>query len=197
MTSIGDKYDSIARRFAESREKNLLEKKYLDLLIKDLPAQAHILDVGCGTGEPIMSYLSSEQHFVVVGLDASKQLLKMAEKKFPDAKFIHGDMRIVHIQEKFNAIVAWDSFTYLPKEDQKYIFPRLAAWLTHRGKVLFTTGDSDNELRDIEVMGEKFSYFSLSPGNYTKLLKAAGFEILMCEKDLENRMVWLAEWKGI
>jgi cyclopropane fatty-acyl-phospholipid synthase-like methyltransferase len=196
MTSIGDKYDSIARKFAETREKNLVEKKYLDLLISHLHPHSHILDVGCGTGEPIMAYLSN-QGFILTGLDASKQLIKIAEKKFPTMKFIHGDMRIVSVQQKFNAIVLWDSVTYLPIEDQKYMFSRCASWLTTNGKLLFTTGDMDSTVIDHEMLGEKFSYYSYSPEGYKKLLEAAGFDVLFSEKDQEHHIVWLAEWKGI
>lgn len=196
MTSIGDKYDSIAKRFADMRSKNLLEKKYFDLLIKNLPAHASILDVGSGAGEPIIPYLL-EQGFTLTGLDASKQLIKIAEEKFPSVEYIHGDMRIVSVPQKYDAIVAWDCLPNLPKEDQKYMLPRFASWLAHGGKILFTTGDEDTEIENQELLGEQFSYYSFSPDTYILLLAAAGFEILLNEKGEENHYVWLVEYKGL
>ncbi|MCC8423942.1 hypothetical protein [Mucilaginibacter sp. UR6-11] len=50
-------YDKIAAWFAANRYTRLTEKKYLDELISRLPADGTILDLGCGTGKPILKYL--------------------------------------------------------------------------------------------------------------------------------------------
>lgn len=57
MNSEGKKYDLIVDQFDSDRCKTLREKYYLDLFINDLSNEAHILDVGCGMGEPIAKYI--------------------------------------------------------------------------------------------------------------------------------------------
>ena len=47
-------YDKIAAWFFENRYTGLMEKNYLDELLSHLHADATILDLGCGTGIPIL-----------------------------------------------------------------------------------------------------------------------------------------------
>ena len=73
----GKNYDRIATDFAKLRDSFYSEKKYLDLLLTYLQPNAHILDVGCGSGYPIAAYLI-EQGFQVTGIDGSIELLNIA-----------------------------------------------------------------------------------------------------------------------
>ena len=112
----GKKYDLIASGFAKMRDSFNTEQKYIDLLIDHLKPNANILDVGCGSGFPIASYLI-ERGFQVTGVDSSKELLKIAEKKCPLMRTILGDIRSITINQKFDAIVEWWCLFHLPKED--------------------------------------------------------------------------------
>ena len=57
MSDEGKKYDLIAAGFAEMRDSFYKEQKYIDLLIDNIKPGSSILDVGCGSGFPIASYL--------------------------------------------------------------------------------------------------------------------------------------------
>ena len=46
----GKNYDLIASGFSEMRNSFSTEQKYVDLFMKYLSPEAHILDVGCGSG---------------------------------------------------------------------------------------------------------------------------------------------------
>ena len=48
-------YNKIAGWYSENRNGELAEKKHLDQLIEYLPAGAQVLDLGCGTGKPILA----------------------------------------------------------------------------------------------------------------------------------------------
>src|SRR5476651_1556248 len=78
----GKKYDLIAADFAKMRDSFSTEKKYIDLFLAHLNPNSHVLDVGCGSGYPIASYLI-EHGLQVTGIDASKKLLKIAKKNCP------------------------------------------------------------------------------------------------------------------
>lgn len=49
------------------------EKKYLDMFIQHLPPEAAVLDICCGSGYPIASYLI-DNGLQVTGIDASEKL---------------------------------------------------------------------------------------------------------------------------
>lgn len=51
-------YQRHARAWTALRGQVLYEKNWLDRLLRYLPAQAKILDLGCGSGRPIAAYLS-------------------------------------------------------------------------------------------------------------------------------------------
>ncbi len=188
-----NKYDFIACRFALARNQSLeKEKKYLDAMIKHLPAHAHILDLGCGTGEPIATYLT-KQGFCVTGLDNSKELLKFAQANVSSMQLIEGDMRTIFLDNRYDALIAWDSFFHLPKNDQKEMFPRFRNWLKNQGLLIFTSGDTEGEILDAEMLGEHFSYYSLSSNDYEALLAQYCFSLLIKEEDEPHHLVWLAQ----
>ena len=85
----GKKYDLIATEFAKMRDSFCREQKYLDLLMSYLQPNAHILDIGCGSGYPIAAYLI-EHGFQVTGVDGSKELLNIAQIKCPTLHTICG-----------------------------------------------------------------------------------------------------------
>lgn len=118
MTDQGKKYDSIATGFAEMRNSFSTEQKYIDLLISYLHARASILDVGCGSGFPIASYLINHG-FQVTGVDSSKELLKIADEKCPKMKTILGDIRNVEIEHQFDAVVEWWCLMHVPRRSRE------------------------------------------------------------------------------
>jgi 2-polyprenyl-3-methyl-5-hydroxy-6-metoxy-1,4-benzoquinol methylase len=115
MENEGQKYDLIAKGFSDMRDSFATEQKYLDLFLEYLKSMSTILDVGYGSGFPIASYLI-DKGFQVTGVDASKELLKIAKVKTPQMKQIYGDVRNVNIIQKFDGILEWwCPFTFTKK----------------------------------------------------------------------------------
>src|SRR5215207_5980398 len=65
-----------------------VEKTWLDRFTALLPQNASILDLGCGSGEPIARYLI-EHGFHVAGVDTSPTLISLCQKRFPKLEW-HG-----------------------------------------------------------------------------------------------------------
>ena len=61
-----------------------------------------LLDVGCGTGEHL-KYLSSD--FQCIRIHINSEMLKIASRKVPDARFRIADMISFSLEEKFDVIV--------------------------------------------------------------------------------------------
>jgi SAM-dependent methyltransferase len=62
----------------------------------------NLLDVACGTGNNTKYQVDM---FNVTGLDISPDMLKIAKKKVPNARFIKGDMKTMALQDRFDVII--------------------------------------------------------------------------------------------
>lgn len=188
-------YNIIADWFSENRYQGLLEKAYLDKLIAITGKGASVLDLGCGTGIPVMGYLLS-QGMQVTGVDGSYRMLDIAKNNFPSADFVQADMRELSLTRQYDAIIAWDSFFHLPAEDQPSMFPVFRSHLNPGGVLLFTSGTEHGEAWGMNG-GENLFHGSLDTAEYRSLLETHGFRILEYkENDPEcgNATVWMAQY---
>lgn len=192
MTDLENDYDKIAKDFAKMRDDFYLEKKYLDTFISHLRPEASILDVGCGSGHPIASYLIA-QGFSLTGVDKSKELLKIAKDNCPKMKLVHGDMRTVKIHDHYDGIIEWWSLFHIPKNDHELMISRFANWLTSNGILEFTTGDHAYESSSDSMLNHELWFYSLDPVTYEKYLKQNGLKILLRENDQEEHLVWIVK----
>ncbi len=85
-------YDSLASEFLvwTAKIEDDPRHRLLDDFVSRLPAEARVLDLGCGAGVP--STTSLAERFEVVGVDISKAQIELARQNVPRATFIHGDV---------------------------------------------------------------------------------------------------------
>jgi len=191
------KYEGLAGWFDASRRKDLMEREYLDAMLKLLPAGSSLLDLGCGSGEPLAGFFI-RKGFTLTGVDGAPGMIAMCRERFPDMEWLVGDMRGLALGRRFHAVVAWDSFFHLSKEEQRAMFPVFAAHLHKGGLLLFTSGPEEGEASGM-MEGQAFRYASLSPEEYLRLLAANGLEVLLHKAEdpaCGKHTVWLAR-KGI
>jgi SAM-dependent methyltransferase len=189
-------YNKMGKWFDENRYAGLEEKTYLDDLLKRVPLNASILDLGCGSGKPILEYLVN-QNVNILGIDASTQMLELARLNFPDTKFILKDMRKLDLDEKFDAIIAWHSFFHLPAADQLGMFSIFRHHLKPNGILLFTSGTDRGEVWGVNG-GENLFHASLDTDEYRSLLETNHFEVLthkINDPDCGGANVWMAQYK--
>jgi len=189
-------YNKMGKWFAENRYTGLEEKTYLDDLLKRLPPNASILDLGCGSGKPILEYLIS-QNVNVLGIDASEQMLELAKLNFPDTRFVLKDMRKLDLGEKFDAIIAWHSLFHLPADDQPGVFSIFGLHLKPNGVLLFTSGTDRGEVWGMNG-GENLFHASLDTEEYRSLLESNHFDVLghiINDPDCGGANVWMAQYK--
>src|SRR5207237_592149 len=106
---------------ASDRGNRLVEGAWLDRFRNLLAAGAGILDIGCGSGEPISRYLIKQGH-PVTGVDSSPEMIAMCRDRFPDREWHVADMRELSLGSTFGGILAWDSFFHLSHDDQRHMF---------------------------------------------------------------------------
>jgi cyclopropane fatty-acyl-phospholipid synthase-like methyltransferase len=171
---IADEWHAVPRRFGA--------RKYLDLILEGLEPGARVLDLGCGTGEPVARYLVG-RGFGVVGVDGSARMLEIAARVVPEAELIRGDMCEVNLPGVFAAAVAWDSLFHVGRERHRAVFRKLAGALERGGRLLLSAGGSGHEGFTSEMFGRTFFYSAHEPGELLRLLGGEGFEVELCEED--------------
>ncbi|KTD10619.1 methyltransferase [Legionella gratiana] len=188
-------YDEIIDWFDSHRNKELdMEKFYLELLQNYISSGAEILDVGCGTGEPIAQFLI-KKGYKVTGVDASEKMIHLCKKRFPNGEWLLADMRTLNLQGKFHAIIAWHSLFHLPHDDQRMTLKSLASLVEPNGLLIFTSGPEYGEVWG-DNGGHDLYHASLSAEEYTQILLDCNFKVLIHKvRDPEcgDATVWVAQ----
>lgn len=60
-----------------------MESEYLNLIVNTISSGGSILDLGCGTGEPIAQFFI-EKGFKIIGVDGSEKMVELCKKRFPN-----------------------------------------------------------------------------------------------------------------
>jgi trans-aconitate methyltransferase len=93
-------YERHARAWHGDRLKNLFERPWLDQFLALLPRAASILDIGCGSGEPIARYFI-EAGYDLAGADSSPAMIEMCQSRFPNQTWFVADMRTLSLGRRF------------------------------------------------------------------------------------------------
>ena len=175
-TRIANLYERYARVFDNERGKKLFERDWLDRFREVAGESASILDIGCGSGEPIARYLIEAGH-ELAGVDSSETMIALCRERFPAQSWTVADMRCLDLGRRFNGILAWDSFFHLTQDDQKAMFAIFAAHVVEGGALMFTSGPRAGEAIG-SFHGEPLYHASLDPEDYRRLLAAHSFDVI-------------------
>ncbi len=190
-------YQRVAREWAAHRAaSDLFEKRWLDRMLRLAPGRT-VLDLGCGPGVPIAAYLTKRRR-KVTGVDGAEAMIELFRGNLPGSRAIHADMRGLDLGERFDAILAWDSFFHLSPGDQRAMFPVFAAHARRGAALMFTSGQEAGEAMG-QVEGEPVYHSSLCPNEYEALLNAHGFEVMYFlprDPECRNHTIWLARFNG-
>lgn len=191
--SIIDLYERNAAAYDVDRGRSLFERGWLERFRAAMAPGASVLDLGCGSGEPIARYLIERNH-EVTGVDSAPSLIRICAERFPEQRWIVGDMRCLDLGEPFGGILAWDSFFHLTAEDQRAMFAIFRAHAAPGTALMFTSGPAHGEAIGT-YCGEPLYHASLDPQGYVALLDAHGFEVVahaVEDAACGGHTVWLA-----
>jgi SAM-dependent methyltransferase len=174
-------YDRIAEDWHASR-RDFTAQKYLDLVVGRLEPGASVLDLGCGTGEPVARHLVGKG-FRVVGVDESAAMLEIARRVVPAAEFVRADMRELELGGQFAAAIVWDSLFHVERGLHRAVLQKLSSLLSPGGLLLLSAGGTGHAGFTSEMHGHTFFYSAHDPEETLRLLASAGFEVELCEED--------------
>lgn len=108
---VKDNYQEIAGDFDETRKKPI----WPELLkrVSNVKDGDSILDVGCGNGRLLEALKDKKINYL--GIDNSENLIALAQKNYPDNKFVVGNiLDLEELKEKYNFVISVAVLHHLP-----------------------------------------------------------------------------------
>ena len=102
-----------------------------------------VLDVACGTGVLFPDYIKRNVDSLT-GIDISPAMASIAQKKFPSANVICGDVEQYPFNQRFDAIMVYNAFPHFP--DPTGLIRALAGLLKLSGRLTIAHGMSREQL---------------------------------------------------
>lgn len=189
-------YDHHAATWDKIRSRNLFERPWLERFRALLPPTGSVLDIGCGSGEPIARFFI-DAGYRLTGVDSAPAMIALCKNRFPGAVWNVADMRTLSLGQRFDGILAWDSFFHLRRDEQRQMFPLFRTHANAKAALMFTSGTSDGEAMGT-FEGEPLYHASLAPEEYRALLAENGFEVVSQVFDgphVGGHTIWLARHK--
>lgn len=197
-------YDELSETYAGQRSPTSLSMNALDRLLDPLPADANVLDAGCGQGTPVLSTVETPN---AVGLDFSREQLRLATENAPSAALVRGDMTALPFADgAFDAVTAFHSLIHVPADDHQRVVDEFARVLRPGGRVLLSEGEIEwrGSNPDWLGTGTEMQWSIAGAAATREQLTAAGFDVVeewsvgdeIAEDDDAQKPFFLAELAG-
>ena len=164
---IGDRYDE-AFPHKEGQEERI--RRLLDLL----PPDAHVLDLGSGTGLPTARQLV-QAGVRVTGHEISERMIELARINVPEAEFVRADiLDLQPVETQYDAIVAFFSLLCLPRARIPEALSRVRASLLPGGLLCLSMVEADLDDVPISFLGSKVRVSGYPRAELRTVLEEAG-----------------------
>lgn len=155
----------------------IYEERFMDLEIYNqsydrfcaaIPKQAaRVLEVGCGPGNISRYLLKQRPDFELLGIDCAPNMVDLARKNNPSARFQVMDARnLSELVRPFDGIISGFCLPYLLPEDGSKLLQDFYDLLEDKGLLYlsFVEGDSSNPVLQTGSSGDRtyFTYYELS-----------------------------------
>jgi len=170
---------------------SLYEEKFMHLTIYNetydyicrciIKEQANILEIGCGTGNITKHLLSLRPDFNILGTDMSPNMIELAEKNNPQAKFrVMNADEISILQESFDGIVSGFCIPYLSETETKKLIQDSYSLLNENGLLYlsFVEGSPEKSGFLTSSTGLRTYFYYHQEENTTHKLEQNQFKVL-------------------
>ena len=194
---VADGYDAIAETYAAwgLRDGDPIKRRFSDLVIDRIPADAAVLDIGCGTGEHVTARLA--EHFDVTAFDISPRSIELARERVPGPRYLVGDVAAVALPtEHFAAVTAFFTLIHVPRHEHAVALRRIAGWLAPGGLLVATMGAAQDEHWQQDWLGAPMFWSHFDASTNRRLVEAAGFDVESGDviSELEDGVPFNHQW---
>lgn len=173
-----DTYEKIAHKYTEQYFDDMVDLPYIDKFLAMLPKQGNILDVGSGPGQFAKHMIV--KGFEVVGIDFSKEMVRVSKDKVPSVDFRHMDMRQLDFPDNyFDGVFSAYSLIHIPSEEVLATLKGFHRVLKAGGyiEIAVQKGEADKIIDQPFMPTEKMFFNFFTEERIANYLKEAGFTI--------------------
>lgn len=175
-------YDRLGARYREWTTSHAPGDRawFLDEVLQRLPADAEVLELGCGPGT-VSPRLADGRRYT--GIDLSAGQLALARERLPGGTFIQGDFTTIELPPaSYDAVVAFFVFNHVPRAEHASTFARVFSWLRPGGRFMLSlgAGDTEDEIQE-DFLGVPMFFAGFEPETNERALRDAGFELEISE----------------
>jgi SAM-dependent methyltransferase len=185
-------YEEIAAIFISGRGRNHsgVGASVVAKWSQTLPGGATVLDLGCGTGVPILEALI-DHGINVFGVDASPKMVAAFRANFPTVPVECAAVEdSIFFGRTFDGVVTLGLFFLLDVKVQRRLIAKIASVLGNGGRFLFTAPSQSCSWRD--AMTGRTS-ISLGYEAYRKALEAEGMSLVGAQLDEGENHYYFAQ----
>lgn len=100
-----EEFYRLQSKFYDLTRPFFLLSRQMAIKVLDIKPNDKVLDLACGTGLNIHFLLKKTTSDKIIGIDYSHSMLKVARRKYPEVKFIEGDIAAYEFDGKFDKII--------------------------------------------------------------------------------------------
>jgi len=176
--TVREGYNAIAKEYLSDRKHDSQDVRLLNEFIERLPANAVVLDAGCGAGVPISQMLSEQ--FSLTGVDFSEAQIELAKRNVPRGTFLCEDMtRLEFPDDTFDGITSYYAIIHIPRDEHQALLSNFHRILKPGGVALLCLG-AEHLVDDIEedFFGARMYWSHYDRDTYLRMLTEIGFQII-------------------
>ena len=165
----------------------------------NIPKGGHILDAGCGHGDPVIERLL-EEGYCVTGSDPSSKMLDRARDKFPGVTYINQMTSELRHESAFDGVCSFSSMLYLDPIDLAHSIYRLYRALKPGGTLFLYAVDFHPTWRglpyDVDLRVWMWSW-TYAMEEVTQALEEHGFFKVLKMQDVttdDENMSYVSSW---
>jgi SAM-dependent methyltransferase len=183
---VGDGYDRVAGAYARLEgEAPWPRGRWVEELLARLPEPSRVLDLGCGSGIPVLRALVERGH-AALGVDVSAEQIARARANVPEAELRCGSFLELDVAPAtFDAAVSLYAIEHVPRETHARLLETIRRALRAGGWLLLTveTGDEPGVVGDWLGAPMYISHFDAATSE--QLVRDAGFEIVAARTETQ------------
>ncbi|WP_354645033.1 class I SAM-dependent DNA methyltransferase [Kitasatospora camelliae] len=185
-------FDAIGARYGAAYPDRAGQLACGDWILRELPANSRVLDVGCGAGEPTLRQLV-DGGLAVCGVDLSEGMLRRARAAVPGAALHRIDMydlatpqagRAWGVPELgpegaggFDAATAFFSLVLLPQGEIPVVLGRIRELLRPGGLLALSMVEADLDDAPLPLLGREVRVSGYLREELVQVLTRAGFAV--------------------
>ncbi|MHA1669177.1 MAG: class I SAM-dependent methyltransferase [Promethearchaeota archaeon] len=182
-------WNNVAEKYNNAKYSKL--NPAVEFFCRELPKKSFILDIGSGTGLPFAK-LFLEKEFDYLGIDISSQMIKIARKNVPSAKFKEISMMKLNCDREFDGIFSHYTMILLNPDMFKNVARKVVKALKKNG--LFYLSLNEPKVKDAdldedvicEIMGENMYSRAYTEDEILDVFSPLGVKKLQIYRKTQN-----------